>query len=666
MRTALRLAGPALAAFSLACSSSPSASPPPGGSAEDAGPDTSSGVPDAASGGDDGGSTPGELSIDPFSSVAGSLHEHEPFIAISPQGHVAVSFLARLPTSGYTVGYRISVDGGDTWGPSTLFPEPPGDDIQANASVAAGDDGTLYMAWAAETKTAQGRSNLHVFCATAAPGSTSFAAPVEVSDPSFSASVYDQPRVMVTHAGVVNVGYLAVDASQIDSTIVMARSTDGGKTWTRSIAVGTGSYQSFRNETRFCRPAGSGRIYMVYVDSDVAGYFGDAAVALRSSDDDGATWSAPLEVTTDDDELTLDASANLGCVTSGSDVWIYYGLSSDQYVLSGSTFLEDYWEPDMSQVRLAHSADSGASIASRENVIDPAAGTSAMYPVLAGEGGSTLDLAYYAGRGPRDPQAELRRSRATDGASFAPSALVHAPLTLEIDRTVSQWVGDYIGAAFWNGALYLVYTDNASTTPHVAFYRTPALLPGTTDDPDAGPSDAGLEGGCYAAAPFHPLPWAPPTAFGQAACSAAQIGAYLACSGTGDCSSFRADATNAACLGCLETDVGAAAFGPFVTQAGDAGPTILETNYGGCQAHFDGQTNANNACFAAECGACSDFANPTQTGPTAECYYVSNDVGACSGYRQTTSCGDELYDPEGGAATCQNPSTFVALWCGGP
>ena len=611
--------------------------------------------------------------------MSGSAYEHEPFIAVSPQGRVGVSFLASLTSGGaYTVGYRISNDGGNTWGPATLFPLPTGDDIQANASVAAGDDGTLYMAWAAESKTSsQGRSNEHVFVATSTPGTTTFAAPVEVSDPSASVSVYDQPRVMVTHSGIVNVGYLAVDPSEVDSTIVMARSTDGGKTWTRSVAVGQGSYYSFRNEARFCRPAGSGRIYMIYLDGDVATYFDAYAVTLRSSDDDGATWSAPVEVTTADEELTLDGSANLGCVTSGNDVWIYYGLAPDQFLLTGSTFVEDYWEPDMSAIRLAHSSDQGQSIASRENVMDPLAGSSAMYPVLAGEGGSTLDIAYYTGRGPYDPAAEFRRSRATDGATFSPSTLVHAPLTMEIDRTKSQWIGDYVGAAFSNGALYLVYADNATTTPHIAFYRTtPDLVAATPDEPNATtPIDGGLSEGCYAATTFTPLPWAPPTAFGQGACSTTQINAYLACSTSGDCSSFRTDTTNETCLGCLETDINAAAHGPFLTQTADGGPMVVETNYGGCQAHLDGQNgandcgaqlNASNDCVAQECGGCSDFANPSQPGPTYACEYIAADIGVCSAFQLTTSCGQEFYDPSGKAVGCQQPSAFVPLWCGQP
>ncbi len=238
---------------------------------------------------------------------------------------------------------------------------------------------------------------------------------------------------------------------------------------------------------------------------------------------------------------------------------------------------------------------------------------------------------FYAGRGDDDPQAELRRSRSTDGAAFAPSTLVHAPLTLETNRAVSQWVGDYVGAAVYEGDMLMVFTDNASSAPHVAFVRTPAELPLGSTEPDAGGAlDGSLDGGCYANSTFTPLPWAPPTSFGQGACTAAQVQAYVSCTNAGSCASFRGDADeHRPRLGRLETDLAAPAHGPFVTQTGDAGVAIVEVNYGGCQAHFDGQDgatgcgaqfNANNDCFTQECEACSDFANPTQSGPTSACW----------------------------------------------
>jgi hypothetical protein len=199
------------------------------------------------------------------------------------------------------------------------------------------------------------------------------------------------------------------------------------------------------------------------------------------------------------------------------------------------------------------------------------------------------------------------------------------------------------------------------------------------DDADAKASttvaDAGIpdaEIGCYARKPFTPWTWAPPTPFGQGACSATQIAAYLACtaSATGDCSAFRT-ADNASCVACLETEMGAAAHGPFVTRSVNGVVQSIEENTGGCQAHYDGdnapggcgnQANDINDCFNAECASCADFANPSPTGPTASCQEVAYYLGACNQNRQTTRCVDETL--EGGASTCGDLSIFVTAWCG--
>jgi hypothetical protein len=617
------------------------------------------------------------LTIDPLSVVAGSAHEHEPFIAVSPGGRVAVSFTSYLVAGGITVGYRISNDRGATWGPATLVPIPAGHNEQANASVAAGDDGTLYMSWGSEEHTETGRSNQGVYVASSAPGTTSFGAPVLLTNPSVPVAVYDQPRVSVTHAGVVNVTYNQTSADGITSWLQNARSTDG-KTWKLSYVAGPGSEDSFRNDARFCRPTGDGRLYLMYLDTDVAIYEGDIAVALRYSDDDGATWSSPIDVTNEADELILDPTAAIGCVTDGAaNVWMVYGVTPVANLggtNGGGPAASAAVEHTMTEVRLAHSGDSGKTIDLRSSVLDTHAGSRAMYPVLVGEGASTLDLSYYVGNSDNDTKAGFRRTRSTDGKTFPPTVPVHSPLTLETNRAVPQWIGDYLGGAFQGGDLFLVFTDNATATPHVALYRTTPALPKGEGEPDASapPVDAGDAGSCYLGAKFTPLPWAPPTAFAQGACTSSQVSAYLACYESGDCSTFRADPTNASCLTCLETDEGASAHGPFVTAAGDGGVSVLEVNYGGCQAHYDGQTSAgscgeqannSNDCWNFECSSCSDFSSPAEYGPTYDCYFTAIDVGACTSYRETTQCGDETLDG-GSSIACNDPTTFVAAWCG--
>jgi hypothetical protein len=173
---------------------------------------------------------------------------------------------------------------------------------------------------------------------------------------------------------------------------------------------------------------------------------------------------------------------------------------------------------------------------------------------------------------------------------------------------------------------------------------------------------------CYASAPFTPIPWAPPSAFPQSACTAVQVSAYLAC--YPNCSAFRSDTTNAACLACIETDVAATTHGPVITSGGQP----VEINSGGCEAHYDGDTAAgscgyqyNNAkdCFYAECNTCTDYANPQPGGPADQCEAAAFAAGGqCSSDNVTPTCVSETGDG-GVAATCGALGTFLPAWCGG-
>jgi hypothetical protein len=306
-------------------------------------------------------------------------------------------------------------------------------------------------------------------------------------------------------------------------------------------------------------------------------------------------------------------------------------------------------------------------------VLDPLAGPRVQYPVLALEPGKILHLAYFAGSSNEDPAAQVRRSRSTDGVTFAPTRYVYSPVKLETSRSVVTWDGDYMGAGASAGNVFIAFADNGAGAPHVTFYRSPSQLAADPMEPALNIPDAGQPDlGCYSGAPFTPLGWAPPTPFGQGACSAAQLSAYVACANGGDCSAFRADATNAACLACIETDVGAAQHGPMLTRAmPDGGREIVEPNSGGCQAHYDGMTDAGscgnqeadfNDCVYFECGSCSDIGNPADNGPTYYCYFRAISVGVCSQHRETSACYNETLD--GGSASCSDFATFLPLWCG--
>ncbi|MGC4119787.1 MAG: sialidase family protein [Myxococcales bacterium] len=573
-----------------------------------------------------------------LSAVAGSSHEHEASVAVSPGGRVVVSWLS-FTGSAYTVGYRISNDQGASWGPATLVALPPNTNVQANATVAADDTDTLYLAWASAKKTATGaRTNLAVWAARSLAGTVSFEAPGRVTPANAAVGVYDLPRIAVTANGVVNIAYTATSTDYASMWIEDATSSDF-KSWTSTITAGPGTPNSVRNFPHLCRSEGSGRIYLAFWDTDLAFYAWGNGVALQHSDDEGKTWSQPVAVQQPADDLAASGMW-VDCAVRGDDVWVMYGLSLEALTASAV--------PTLFGLRLAHSGDHGQTF---DFYADPVGKPAAayMYPRLVGERGGALDLAFYAGSGPNDAAASLRRSRSLDGREFA-ATVVHQPLRLTTSRTAARWVGDYTGLASSEGNLFLAYTENSSAAPHIALHRTPAELPAPGPSPDGGVPDGGgatPDAGCYADQVFVPVVWAPPSEFAQGACSAGQLTDYDACTAQGDCTAFRAQPGNAGCLACIETDEGAAAHGPVITRGTGAALEVLEYNYGGCQAHVDGQISAGGCgnqlndwldCTSLECGGCSDFSNVVSNGPAHQCFYRALSHGRCANAQVSAAC----------------------------
>jgi hypothetical protein len=173
---------------------------------------------------------------------------------------------------------------------------------------------------------------------------------------------------------------------------------------------------------------------------------------------------------------------------------------------------------------------------------------------------------------------------------------------------------------------------------------------------------------CVPNSTFMPLPWEPPTRFNQGVCNAMQIQQYLQCFQIDACGMFFNIPANQACLGCIQTDVTAPAYGPVVTSGG----AIQEVNFGGCQATFDGNAsgsscgavnNAFNACIVAECGDCEDI---LMDGPMFQLCYAQAVAGGgpCAAYVETMACAAEL-EPDASAGACNDLGDFIGLWCGG-
>lgn len=389
-----------------------------------------------------GGLPPGVISASPISVIEAETH-----VAVSSTGVVAAAWIAIQNGGNSTNGYTFSTDGGSTWTPVQSLASPNGQ-VASDPVLVFDQQNNCYMTWIGFKRDAQGNPfDMHVYAAKAPAGTTTFGAPVDVAGSGTNVQ-FDKPWITVTNKNTLILTY----AKTSTGGIYAARSTDGAMTWTNVLMVEDGN---FRNLVYPCAPLNGNRVW--------ATYHAGGGIGLRWSDDDGVTWpdanKAAIAAMTEQ-----PAFDDPTCAAEGNEVWVSYGLSNDQFGGADS--------PKLHTIRIAHSADGGATVDFRANAHDAAAAKLFMHPQLTRDTGGGLHLVYYAGQADKDLMGSFRRSSSTDGGmTWQPSTVVRQPLQYLADRASAQWLGDYVGIAWHNGELYTTYVDNLPQLSHVAFAK---------------------------------------------------------------------------------------------------------------------------------------------------------------------------------------------------
>jgi hypothetical protein len=438
-RAHLTLVFPLLA---LACGDEDPRNPGGAGGTGATAPTTSS---TGGSGGAGGG--PGNRII---SSSPETLRESEGSVAATPGGVVVAAWMAYTSVK-TTLGYAFSPNGGATFGPVALLEGPDGRNV-AKSTLAVDAAGNFYVSFLAFAIAADSTPiHMGVFVAKAPAGETAFGAPVLVSDPAATdAELPFTPWITITSAGTLVVTYTVISDQSLNVDVVAAWSADG-VTWQRSLMA---SGDTRRDRPQPCAARGGSRLYAAWRASDVT-----SRVELVHSDDEGATWSAPVVV---NEASAIPTNDNPSCVAAGNDVWVSY---ASDLVKSGQPIDT---HPGTA-VYVVHSGD-GATFDDRLAAHDPAAGPLYLHPQLAREDGGALDLVYYAGASDPDAAGTYRRARrpATGGA-FGASVPLESPLTFLGALDDERWLGGYPGVAWSAGRLYTAYATNRSGPTHVAF-----------------------------------------------------------------------------------------------------------------------------------------------------------------------------------------------------
>jgi hypothetical protein len=409
-----------------------------------------------------GGAAASDFVLFDISESDASDREHEPAMVVTDDGRIVVAWLAFVPDPNdyYHIDYRISDDRGETWGAVQTMPQQPGNNVSANASLDVDADGVVYLAYGSLLRSQTDRENVRVHLATLAPGDETFSDPVEVTDPDEAAGIYDQPAITINDDGDWVVTYGQGNPALTATWMAAQRSTDEGETWDKVIPSQSVS-NHFQNLIHPCKAPGTDRLYLFYLDAE-------HGLTLWRSEDGGRTWPVDQRtaVQSPDEDASVSTGLDSNCVASGDEVWAVYGLTGSDPG-GGQTLAQ------LTDVRLAHSSDGGATIDSRSTVHDAGGGTSYLMPHISLAADGTIDLTYVAGDGPDDEAASFRHARSTDGGlTFSPSTALVAPVTYELERADETWFGDYTALAHHDGTLFGAVLDNSSGRTHVVFFRS--------------------------------------------------------------------------------------------------------------------------------------------------------------------------------------------------
>jgi hypothetical protein len=191
----------------------------------------------------------------------------------------------------------FSRDGGQTWGASSPLPlsfQGTTRNASSDPTVAFDSRGNVYVAGVAAEVDSATITDEAVFVAKSTDGGQTFTqltAPAVATSPGLP---FDHPKVAVDHSPTspfrdnVYVTWISEPSKQL----VFSRSTDGGLTWSAPLTLDSAGNKVQLN-TQTVGPDGT--VYVSYVQDDPAGH---STQFVASSTDGGVTFSSRVAVTT--------------------------------------------------------------------------------------------------------------------------------------------------------------------------------------------------------------------------------------------------------------------------------------------------------------------------------------------------------------------------------
>jgi hypothetical protein len=323
----------------------------------------------------DGGNTWGETTL-PFDTCAPGTpsalqyeRASDPWVSIGPDGTAyAVSISFNNTNNNNAVGAATSTDGGQTWGnvrviiadnQGTLQFFNDKESVTADPNLA----GVAYVVWdRLELPNGNPDADLHTaafrgptfFSKTTDFGKTWSIPKIIVTVPSRQQTIGNQIVVDPRNETLYDFFNLIKPPFNVTaSKVAFIKSTDGGDTWTQPQIIANlqtvgvtdpNTGEPVRTGDIIPEPAidpASGQLYVVWQDSRFTnGKFDE--VALSTSTDGGATWSAPIQVNTNTPSNRPGFTPSIHVNSAGVVGVSYYDFRS-LTTEETTTLPTDYW-----------------------------------------------------------------------------------------------------------------------------------------------------------------------------------------------------------------------------------------------------------------------------------------------------------------------------------
>ncbi|MFN2606396.1 MAG: sialidase family protein, partial [Acidimicrobiales bacterium] len=327
--------------------------------------------------------------VDPDNSIIGA--HNTPDLAQNPTRGTNLVVTDRVDLPDYSATVHVSADGGRTWGASPL-PVPGGQGEKLYAAQAAFDArGTLFVLFVTLSGPGNGPDSLWIV--RSGDGGLTFSAPSKVTGP----DAFQAALALDRHTGRLFAAWLQSDAEasacllcfgKTNLPIVVSHSDDEGATWSAPVAVSEGRE---RVGAPVLRVDDDGNPVVLYVD------FGD----------DQVDWQNLEGVANSDWSLVLTRSPDQGATFGPGQVvddgvvapyrFLIYLPPKPSMVVSGTSVVVAWTDGRSGSpaVLVRRSANRGATWTAPVRV--GAAGTRSDLPALSASSGGRVDVLYYQG-----------------------------------------------------------------------------------------------------------------------------------------------------------------------------------------------------------------------------------------------------------------------------